>query len=311
MLDATGVALVPELRMVGFDDDARGLHDEGSAVSTRARPRSRVAAPPCRRTRPPAPPRREPARATTVIGSAAGAGCSSSGSSLVVLVAIAYGVSRSPLLAVDTLQVRGTSHLTAPSRSRRPPASTRATRWCGSTPAQAVDGIEALPYVRDATLHREWPDTVRITVHERTPAAWIDGPGGKALVDGTGRVLETVDAAPPATAPAASGRRSCRRPGAPIDAVGAARVAGALTGLAAAGTTSVEATDHGIVLHLAAGPEVRMGERHADRGEDPRRARGAGRARRATPVDLRRRERADQPGGRLTGHVLESTVPAT
>ena len=49
-------------------------------------------------------------------------------------------------------------------------------------------------------------------------------------------------------------------PGGTIDAIGAARVAGALTGLAATGTTSVEVTDHGIVLHLASGPEVRMGE---------------------------------------------------
>ena len=31
-------------------------------------------------------------------------------------------------------------------------------------------------------------------------------------------------------------------------------------GSAAAGTASVEATDHGIVLHLRAGPEIRMGE---------------------------------------------------
>jgi hypothetical protein len=49
-------------------------------------------------------------------------------------------------------------------------------------------------------------------------------------------------------------------PGGSIDAVGAARVAGSLTGLAAVGTASVESTDHGIVLHLLSGPEVRLGE---------------------------------------------------
>ena len=37
-------------------------------------------------------------------------------------------------------------------------------------------------------------------------------------------------------------------------------MAGALTGLTAAVTTSVDVTDRGIVLHLATGPEVRMGE---------------------------------------------------
>ena len=100
---------------------------------------------------------------------------------------------------------------------------------------------------------------MRITVHERTPRAWIDGPGGKALVDGTGRVLETVAAAPPGM-PQLLGAKVVPPPGGTIDAVGAARVAGGLTGLAAAGTTSVEVTDHGVVLHLASGPEVRMGE---------------------------------------------------
>ena len=45
-----------------------------------------------------------------------------------------------------------------------------------------------------------------------------------------------------------------------VDAIGAARVAGALTGLAAGGTASVETTDHGVVLHLRSGAEIRMGE---------------------------------------------------
>jgi hypothetical protein len=49
-------------------------------------------------------------------------------------------------------------------------------------------------------------------------------------------------------------------PGGRVDAVGAAEVAGSLHGIAAAGTKSVETTDHGVVLHLLSGPEIRMGE---------------------------------------------------
>ena len=177
---------------------------------------------------------------------------------VVVLVAVAYGVSKSPLLAVDTVQVRGTAHVT-PAQVANAAGVHDGDAMVWIDTGAAVAGIEALPYVRDATLRRDWPHRVRITVHERTPAAWLDGPTGKALVDGTGRVLETIGAAPPAM-PQLLGAKRVPAPGATIDAVGAARVAGALTGLAAAGTTSVEATDHGVVLHLASGPEVRMGD---------------------------------------------------
>jgi cell division protein FtsQ len=177
---------------------------------------------------------------------------------VVVLAAIAYALSVSPLLAVDTLQVRGTSHLTpAQITAAAGVHEGDAMPWIDA--GASVEGIEELPYVRSATLEREWPRTVRITVRERTPAAWIDAPSGKALVDGTGRVLETVDA-PPQGMPQLLGAKLVPPPGGTIDAVGAARVAGTLTGLAAAGTASVEATDHGVVLHLHAGPEIRMGE---------------------------------------------------
>jgi cell division protein FtsQ len=179
------------------------------------------------------------------------------GIAIAVLLAAAYGVSRSPLLAVDTLRVRGTSHLTT--RQLLDAAGVHegdAMVWIDTS--AAVEGMEALPYVRDARLEREWPDTVRITVHELKPSAWVDAPAGTALVDRTGRVVEDVTSPPPGL-PQLLGA-SAPPPGATIDLVGAARVAGALTGLAAAGTTSVETTDHGIVLHLATGSEIRMGE---------------------------------------------------
>jgi hypothetical protein len=72
-------------------------------------------------------------------------------------------------------------------------------------------------------------------------------------------VLEIVNAAPPGM-PQLLGAKRVPPPGGTVDAIGAARVAGALTGLLAVGTKSVEVTDHGSVLHLAVGPEVRLGE---------------------------------------------------
>jgi cell division protein FtsQ len=180
------------------------------------------------------------------------------GIAVAVLLAIAYGVSRSPLLAVDTLAVKGTTHLTTEQvLDAAGVHEGDAMVWIDT--GTALSGIEALPYVRDASLQREWPDTVRITVEERVPAAWIGGAGGAALVDRSGRVLETVEAAPPGM-PQLVGAKQVPPPGGTIDAVGAARVAGALTGLTAVVTTSVDVTDAGIVLHLATGPEIRMGD---------------------------------------------------
>ena len=55
--------------------------------------------------------------------------------------------------------------------------------------------LERLPWVRRATVTREWPSSVRVVVDERLPVAEVALPGlpGRpryALVDGTGRVLE-------------------------------------------------------------------------------------------------------------------------
>jgi cell division protein FtsQ len=177
---------------------------------------------------------------------------------LALLLTLAWGASKSPLLDVDHVRVRGVQHLTAREIEDAGGVHTGdAMVWIDT--GGAVSGIEALPYVATATLTREWPDTVRIVVRERQPAAWVAGPGGNALVDGTGRVLEVVDA-PPAGIPELLGAHVVPPPGGRIDALDATKVAGALHGIAAAGTKSVETTDHGVVLHLLSGPEIRMGE---------------------------------------------------
>ena len=64
----------------------------------------------------------------------------------------------------------------------------------------AERSIEELSWVAGADVQRRWPDTVRITVTERTPAAVLQSaaPGlPLALVDASGRVLQIGGAVPP------------------------------------------------------------------------------------------------------------------
>jgi cell division protein FtsQ len=177
---------------------------------------------------------------------------------LIALVALVWGVSVSPLLDVDQVQVRGTQHVTtAQVEDAAGIHPGDAMVWLD--PSKAVGGIETLPFVRRATVSREWPDTVRITVAERRPVAWVAGPVGKVVVDSTGRVLESVADAPPGM-PELVGTKMVPGPGATIAPTGAARVAGGLTGLLVVATKSVTVTDAGVTVQLASGPEIRMGE---------------------------------------------------
>jgi cell division protein FtsQ len=123
-----------------------------------------------------------------------------------------------------------------------------------------VSSIEALPYVQSARVQREWPDTVTIRVVERVPVAWMASGSRHALVDRTGRVLESRAEAPvgmPQLASTAAVPAAGRRV---ATAVGeGARVAAALGSLAA-GVRLITVTDAGVSLQLVSGPEVRLGE---------------------------------------------------
>jgi cell division protein FtsQ len=108
---------------------------------------------------------------------------------LVALSAIAYGVTRTPLLAVQHVRVSGGDQV-------RPAAIQAASGIRNGAPmldvstGAAARRIEQLPWVADASVQRKWPRTIVIKVAERQPAAQLADGKQWLVVDLAGRVLE-------------------------------------------------------------------------------------------------------------------------
>lgn len=120
-------------------------------------------------------------------------------------------------------------------------------------------GIERLPWVEHATVAREWPDGVRITVVERTPVAAISDGSSWVLVARSGKVLARTDD-PPASLVRVTGAI----PGAPGTTLTTGRPAltvAATLPPAFKGQVSSVASVAGdnVTLHLTSGLTVNLG----------------------------------------------------
>ena len=180
---------------------------------------------------------------------------------LVIVVATlataAWVVTRSPLLDVDHVQVRGNSRET-PAEVLDAAGLHTGDPMVWIDTHQAAAAIETLPWVRRATVQREWPDTVRITVSERLPVAWSDTGSGALVLDAAGRVL-AVETSPPVGLPQLLHVDASVPVGATIASVTAARVAGVMATFDPTFAASIELTDVGVLLRTPAGTEVRLG----------------------------------------------------
>jgi cell division protein FtsQ len=112
---------------------------------------------------------------------------------------------QSPLLAVDDVSVRGTTHETVDAVRAAAGVSQGDALLFVDTGAVARR-IERLPWIAAAKVSREFPNGVTITVTERAPVAWMRRPpafgapadsGPAALVDASGRVLGDLPGPPP------------------------------------------------------------------------------------------------------------------
>jgi hypothetical protein len=146
-----------------------------------------------------------------------------------VLAGGGWAATGSPLLDLDRVVVDGAVH-TTPEEARFASGLRLGEPLVDVDETAAARGVERLPWVDRATVHRRWPGQVEIRVVERQPVAVtaVEG-GGAALLDATGRVLEWVDGPPPGL-PLLTGLASAGPPGStlPPDGVAALSVAVAL-----------------------------------------------------------------------------------
>jgi len=181
---------------------------------------------------------------------------------VVALVAGSWALLHSGLFSARVITVVGSAHT--------PQAQVTAAAGLARHPplldvdvAAAAAAVERLPWVRWASVERQWPDGVRITVAERRPSAVVAEPPpahGWALVDRTGRVL-AVAAVRPAGLVEVSGAAVTGRPGSTLRTLrGAVAVASSLPKAFAAQVGEIsEASDGTVTLHLTSPVTVYLG----------------------------------------------------
>lgn len=105
----------------------------------------------------------------------------------------AVAVANSPLLDIDDVAVAGTRR-THPDAIAAALGAARGDALFSVDLARAAANVEALPWVETATVTRDYPGTLRVTVTERRAEAIVAGIGASVLVDDDGRVLDNASA---------------------------------------------------------------------------------------------------------------------
>jgi cell division protein FtsQ len=175
-----------------------------------------------------------------------------------VALGAAYLVVQSPILDVDNVRVNGT-------KNTAPDDVIAAAHIDHGKPLLRVDTgavarrLEALPWVQHARVERDLPGTLRITITEYQPVAFVQIPTGEVgLVAPDGRVIARAAAAP-AGAVEILGLRRVPAVGSLVSPPRAAALTRALPAELAAQVVAVDVGGRGISLRLARGGEVRIG----------------------------------------------------
>jgi cell division protein FtsQ len=175
---------------------------------------------------------------------------------LVILAGVSWALLGSSLLAVRHIQVTGNRLVTA-AEVRRAAAIRTGTPLATVNTAAALRRVDRIPAVLSATVRRSWPDTIIITVRERTPVLAVASARGYQLIDAHGVTVRWA-ARKPASMPLLSGPPAVLRGSPAVGAVAA--VLGDLPRSLRRRIASLSATSASTVtLHLAGGITVLWG----------------------------------------------------
>jgi cell division protein FtsQ len=109
---------------------------------------------------------------------------------LAILAAAGWLVGFSSILAVTQVRVTNV-HRISPDRVREVAAVPLGVPLARQDVAAIDRRVSAIPQISSATVRREWPNSIKITVVERKPLLGILQPDGYAIVDRSGVVFET------------------------------------------------------------------------------------------------------------------------
>jgi cell division protein FtsQ len=177
----------------------------------------------------------------------------------VAVVALAGVAAASPLLDVGTVEVTG-MYRTPPEDVIEAGGIDEGDPLLLVDPGAAADRVEALPWVREAHVRREWSGTIRYEIQERTPLVAVPtNDGGWMAADADGRLVATLDSAPTDLA-LLVGVEATGPPGEQLDpAARPALLVAEAVATAAPGGTVAAGPDATVDLRLAAGGTVSFG----------------------------------------------------
>jgi cell division protein FtsQ len=178
-------------------------------------------------------------------------------SSAIVALGLAFLVVHSPMLDVDRVRVVGTHQLSIAdvrSAARVHPHSPMFSVNAGAV----AQRVEQLPWVERATVHRDFPGTVRIVVEEYTPTAYVRAGNSVVLIARTGRAIARVPHAP-AGIVEVRGVRSPPNAGELLSPPEAANVVPRLPLALAQQVGAIDVGGSGVSLVLTRGGTIRFG----------------------------------------------------
>lgn len=110
---------------------------------------------------------------------------------LLLIVAIICFFLLSPIFAIENIEVKGNTNVTS-NHIVSVSGITYKKNILQINKYDAVNKINALPIIKETTIRRSWPNTIIITVEEKTAVAEVKFYGSKLLISEDGDVIDVV-----------------------------------------------------------------------------------------------------------------------